>query len=123
MLSICSPKGRKHFQFKALCSSKMWFFAGRLFFLISNAEVCISLNQCSKIVGTFLEVLPHDRLSEKVSILLTQMDGEMQAPLREHLWYFISSPVEEDTSKIDHALPTQREVIPVQLKGELTQFT
>lgn len=41
----------------------------------------------------------------------------MQAPLRRHLWYFISSSTEEDTSKIDHPPPTQREeVIPVQLK-------
>lgn len=43
------------------------FFCGKesLFFLISSAEVDISLNQCSKILGTSLEVLPHDRLSKK----------------------------------------------------------
>lgn len=46
------------------------------------------------------------------------MDGERQAPLRKHLRYFISSSAEEDTSKIDPSPPTQREVIPVQLKGE-----
>lgn len=43
------------------------FFCGKesLYFLISSAEVDISLNQCSKILGTSLEVLPHDRLSKK----------------------------------------------------------
>lgn len=43
------------------------FFCGKksLFSLISSAEVDISLNQCSKILGTSLEVLPHDRLSKK----------------------------------------------------------
>lgn len=30
MLSICSLKGRKHFQFKALCSSKMCFFCRKV---------------------------------------------------------------------------------------------
>lgn len=46
------------------------------------------------------------------------MHGEMQAPLRKQLWYFISSSTEEDTDKVDHPPPTQREVIPVQLKDE-----
>lgn len=90
----------------------------KLFFLISNAEVHISLNQCSKFLCTSLEALPHDRLSKKVSILFTQTDGEKQAPLRKHLWYLISSLAKKDTSKINHPPPTQREVIPLQLKGE-----
>lgn len=90
----------------------------RLFYLISNGEVHISLNQCLTLLGTSLEVLSHDRVSKKVSILLTQMHGEMQAPLRKQLWYFISSSTEEDTDKVDHPPPTQREVIPVQLKDE-----
>jgi len=43
---------------------------------------------------------------------------EVQALLRKHLWYSISSSAEEDTSKTDLPPPTQRQVIPVQLKGE-----